>query len=332
MSGRGLSPEWYAGVRGTFPYFGNTFEYNYVREKWAPTVSAFRGSESATSYLTWNILDDLAYFSNLQEAKVGFERAKYEYIKEKQDVLVEVKDTYFAYRKSLLNMGASEAQVTHQRMFVRLMEERLKLGEIEFYQLMDEFAKLVEQEYGLIQSHADYYISLVNLNKAVGVSDYFVSEYEGEEYAEWEKELGEKRDAGEKVRREDEVRDLLRKARAYLSAGKYDMARKYADKALAADPDSVDAKNFQQEIIETENTKEKARREAEEKSMTAQMAKKKAREEARLAREKAKAEAKAKREAEREAKRKAKEQGKKQKGINLLSWLGLGGAKRKAQQ
>jgi len=193
-SGRGLEPQWFAGVKGSIPLWGNTFEYNYVREKWAPTVSAFRGTESATSYFTYNFLDNVEYFSSVQEAKVGHQRAEYEYNKAKQDLIVEVKEQYFQYRKAILQMDIAEAQVEHQQTYVDVLTENQRYGVVEISKVIEEIAKLAEHEYGIISSVAEYYISISGLNKAIGVPDYFRPGYENTEFDEWEKAREDKAD------------------------------------------------------------------------------------------------------------------------------------------
>jgi len=186
---RGLSPEWYAGVQASVPIWGNTLEYSYVREKWAPVVSSYHGTESATSYLSVKFLDDMAYFTNLAESRAGFESAKYEYLKYKKDLIVEVKETYFKYRKALLQMDVAKAQVEHQKMFVGVLEERRLFGEMELSKIIEEYEKFSEHQYGLIQGHTSYFISLAELNKAIGVPDYFDPGHEDQEYGVWSEEI-----------------------------------------------------------------------------------------------------------------------------------------------
>ena len=198
--GRDFEPEWFAGVKGTFPAWGNTIEYNYVTEKWAPGYSDFQGylgfgSETHTSYFNIKVLDDLAYFSNLQESRAGFENAKYEYLKAKKDLTVEVKETYFKYRKSLLQIDVAKAKVEHQKSYVRVLEERLRFGEGETSKLIEEREKLAGDEYGIISGNATYFISLTELNKAIGVPGYFRTEFEDEEYNKWKDELEQKKEA-----------------------------------------------------------------------------------------------------------------------------------------
>jgi len=186
---RGLSPEWYAGVQASVPIWGNTLEYSYVREKWAPVVSSYHGTESVTNYLSIKFLDDMAYFTNLAESRAGFESAKYEYLKYKKDLIVEVKETYFKYRKALLQMDVAKAQVEHQKMFVGVLEERRLFGEMELSKIIEEYEKFSEHQYGLIQGHANYFISLAELNKAIGVPDYFDPGHEDQEYGVWDAEI-----------------------------------------------------------------------------------------------------------------------------------------------
>jgi len=184
-AGRKIEPQWYAGVKGSMPIFGNTFEYNYVKEKWAPTVSAFRGSQTATSYFTLKILDDLAYFSNLQEAKAGYDRANYEYIKAKQDLMVKVKEAYFKYRKSLIQRDVAAATLEHQKAYVAILQEHVRFGEAEITKMCEEQVKLAEEKFGMLQTDADYFISITELNKAIGLPEYFKPDYENTEYEEW---------------------------------------------------------------------------------------------------------------------------------------------------
>jgi len=142
-----------------------------------------------TNYLSIKFLDDMAYFTNLAESRAGFESAKYEYLKYKKDLIVEVKETYFKYRKALLQMDVAKAQVEHQKMFVGVLEERRLFGEMELSKIIEEYEKFSEHQYGLIQGHANYFISLAELNKAIGVPDYFDPGHEDQEYGVWDAEI-----------------------------------------------------------------------------------------------------------------------------------------------
>ncbi len=213
---RVLEPEWYAGIKGSVPLWGSTLEYNYVKESWAPTVSSFRGTETATSYLSFGLLDNLAYFTDLQEVRAGFENAKEEYLTAKENMRTEVKEAYFKYKKALLQIDVAEAQVEHQRMFVDVLEERRKFGEMEVSRVVEEYEKLTEHEYGLVQGDIAYFIALAGLNKAIGIPDHFKPQYENNEYEEWKKngKILDYEDRGDWETAENKVKGTTIKKRA----------------------------------------------------------------------------------------------------------------------
>ncbi|MDD3089611.1 MAG: TolC family protein, partial [Candidatus Omnitrophica bacterium] len=240
--------EWYAGLKGSWPLFGNTLEYNYVKEKWAPTVSAFRGSETATSYMTVNFLDDMDYFSGIDEARVGYERAKYELLKARNDILMEVKEIYFKYRRTGLQIDLSKAKLEKQLIMVEILNERRRLGDMEITDLVDRFQELVEYEYGVIQTEADYYISLASLNKTIGVPEYFKPEFELKDLNEWNSEVESQRLAFERGEIGKEVEKFLRPARAELGRGRFERARVYASQAFKVEKGNSEAQELLNEI------------------------------------------------------------------------------------
>ena len=265
MTQRTWEREWYAGVKTSMPFWGNTVEHNYVREFWAPTISSFRGSESATNYLTVKFLDDLAYFTNLQETRVGFERSKYEYMKARKDLLIKVKETYFKYRKAMLNREVSMSQVEHKKMLIDVLEERQKFGEMELSRIAQEYKELGENQYGVWQGEADYFISIAKLNEAIGVPDYFDPWQEDNKYKEWkEQQSGEgasddgggtgmqlsssKRD----VDYNGMIVDYLEEARTALDKNEFSKARNYTIKALELDGNNLEARDFLSSIDNAE--------------------------------------------------------------------------------
>ena len=256
-SERNAVPEWYAGLTATLPLWGSSMEYKYVREIWAPTVSSFRGSESATSYLEFRILDDLEYFEKLQQSRASFTNAKYEYMKAKQDVALQVKELYFKYRKSILQMNVSDVQAAHQKMFVAVLEERRKYGEMDIPRLVEEYEKLGEYEYAVIQADADYFISVSDLSKAVGVPNYFDPFKEEDRTSPRLVEdtgsassltLGDTKEERERSK----IHAYIEDAREALDRKKFAKARKSAKKALKIDSDNGEARELLASIDQAE--------------------------------------------------------------------------------
>ena len=268
MSSRTWEREWYAGIKTSMPFWGNTVEHNYVREFWAPTVSSFRGSESATNYFTVKMLDDVSYFSNLQESRVGFERSKHEYIKAKKDLLVKVKETYFQYRKALLNREVSMAQVKHKKMLVDVLQERQKFGEMELSRIAQEYREMGEYQYGVWQGDADYFISISELNEAIGVPDYFDPWQEDKDYTEWKQSQGDEialggeeeqiYSTGASINKETDKRDALiaehlAMAREELANNAFSQARHNTIEALELNGNNMEARSLLSDIDSAES-------------------------------------------------------------------------------
>ena len=255
---RPYKKNWYVGIKGSLPIWGNTLEYNYVKEQWTPTVSSFRGTESATSYVTLNILDDLVYFSNLEDARVGFATSKYEYAKAEQDLIVEVKERYFKYQKSLIQMEVAVSKIEHQEMYVAVTEERMNMGEMEMSRFLEEVEKLSTEKYSKTEADSNYYISLVELNKSVGIPDYFKPGYEEEEYVDLRKAIKDKeeKENSEEIymqktlteKENEKIRDYFVKSHAALEEDKYYDARQYAKKILKIEPENSEAIELLDEI------------------------------------------------------------------------------------
>ncbi|HNX90520.1 MAG TPA: TolC family protein [Candidatus Omnitrophota bacterium] len=249
-SGRQMEPEWYAGAKGSIPLWGNTVEYNYVKEQWAPTVSAFRGTQSATSYYTIRALDNLQYFSDLQEARVGYERANYEYEKGKHDLLMEIRETYFKYRKSVLQMDIAANEYEHQKMLVDIMEEKMKYGELAISNVIEEEVKLGEYEFAKVQADTDYYTSIAALNKSIGINDYFKPDFEDEEFVKWRGEM-QARHRDEKTAEEKAVIEKENKKKERKQQKKVD--KKASDDKKGSVPIAADSGSEKDKNITIEN-------------------------------------------------------------------------------
>jgi len=127
--------------------------------------------------------------------------------------MVEVKETYFKYRKSLLLVGVAQAKIEYQKTYVDVLEERRLYGEMEMSKVMEEYEKLSLEEYGLLTGENSYFLALTELNKVVGIPNYFKPRYENQEYEAWQKEVAAD-EASRKVQEEYLIKEqaLLKEA------------------------------------------------------------------------------------------------------------------------
>lgn len=170
---RKLGPEWYGGFKVSWPFFGNTASYSLAREHWQPVVGAFHGTDSLTHYIKFGLFDDLKYYTNYAEADAGFERAKQEYNRVKMEIALEVKESFFNYKKAILQMDVAKAKVKYQSKQVGFLEAKRSLDEVPASNVLEEMVRLSEEEFSLFQAVSNYYTAIKSLNKAVGITGFF---------------------------------------------------------------------------------------------------------------------------------------------------------------
>ena len=108
-----------------------------------------------------------------QEKETLINQAKSEYNKTKQEINIEVQETYFKYKRALLQMSVAESKVDYQSRQVDFTEAKRELKEAGASSVLEELVKLGEEQYSLLQAISDYFIAIKSLNKAIGIIGYF---------------------------------------------------------------------------------------------------------------------------------------------------------------
>ncbi len=168
-----LEQQWYAGIKCSVPMWGSTTEYSFVREQWVPQVSAVRGTETITNAVKFNFLDNLAQYSDKYSADIDVNRARQEFIKTKQDVTLEVKETCFNYEKALMQLETAKNKVKYQENDLELTKFRRQMDEAQDSNVIESMIRLGQERFGYIQALTDCHIAMAGICKAVGIPDYF---------------------------------------------------------------------------------------------------------------------------------------------------------------
>lgn len=173
---RKMEQEWYLGFKASVPFWGSTAEYSYTREQWQPVVSAYQGTEVLTNAVRVGIWDNFRYYSGKQEAVISHGRAVQEFLKIKQDIEMEVEESCFSYEKALLQLETATRKVRYQERDLELTKFKRGLDEIPDSGVIDSMIKFAQERFGFVQALTDCHISIANINKAIGVADYYKDE------------------------------------------------------------------------------------------------------------------------------------------------------------
>jgi outer membrane protein TolC len=170
---RKLEQQWYAGIKASVPLWGSTLEYSHTREQWVPVVSAYQGTQAATNSVKFKVLDKLDYYSDVQLADIDLSRSRQEYIKVKNEITLEVRESCFSYQKALVQLGTSADKLKYQRTDVEVARAKRGLDEAADSNVADSLLKLAQEEFSYVQAVAECHMTLAAINKAVGIEDRF---------------------------------------------------------------------------------------------------------------------------------------------------------------
>jgi outer membrane protein TolC len=173
-----LEQQWYAGVKTSLPFWGNTAEYSWTREQWTPAVSAYQGTEADTSSWKFKVLDKLDTYSEKQLSEIDYDKARQELIKIKQDVTLEIKEGCFNYEKALVQFETAANKMKFQERDLEFVKLRRSMGEADDSNVIESMIKLAQEKFGYLQALADCHISLATINKSIGQEDFFKDEIE----------------------------------------------------------------------------------------------------------------------------------------------------------
>ena len=170
---RNLGPEYYVGTKVSLPLWGSTVNYAFSKETWQPVVSTVHGTEATTHSVTASLLDGLGDVTRAKETELEFMRSEEELNKAKQDTILEVKEKFFDYRKAIVLMEVAKSKVEFQKKQVEVLNIRHSLGDTLASEVVEEMIRLAEEKYSYVQAICDYFTAIAELNKAIGINNYF---------------------------------------------------------------------------------------------------------------------------------------------------------------
>ena len=177
---RRLEQQWYAGFKASMPVWGNTVEYSMTREQWQPVVAAYQGTEALTQSVKVGILDNIKYYSDRQAADVDLDRARQEFIKAKQDITLELKETIFAYEKALILLETAGKKLAYQERDAEIRQFKATIGESGTADqsgpgsdVIESLIRVAQEKFSYTSALAECHTSLAGINKAIGIEDYY---------------------------------------------------------------------------------------------------------------------------------------------------------------
>ncbi len=169
------NPEFRLGMEMTWPFLGNTLKYTYDHDQRAPSVTQFQGgtgSRTRSNAFSVKLLDDLGQFSSMMEAKVNNLEQIVELEKTERDVIREVKEAYFNFKKALIQVQSAYTRIGYRSRLAKLAKHRLDQNEIQISEYMQAEMDYTQERSLIYKALSDFFLSKSKLNRAIGIRDY----------------------------------------------------------------------------------------------------------------------------------------------------------------
>jgi outer membrane protein TolC len=167
-----LQEEYFVGVKVTKPFGPHTLEDNFLTQDKVPSVGQTTSTEFTSNTLKWYFWNSTAKI-NIKEADIKYLKAIDEYIKKRNSIIFEVKKNYYEYLKAKQQLNNNRQKIKVSEEELKISVARLGLNEILDSELLESKDRLsrTKAEYG--QALTGYYTAVANLNKSIGLTDYF---------------------------------------------------------------------------------------------------------------------------------------------------------------
>jgi len=172
---RNLDDNWNVGVKVSKPFWFATPSYSFTKDKTSMKVGDTDRVGSTVNSGEIAILDksSLSIGSEIEEAKVNKQKAENELIETRRQLALEIKEAYYNYQESILQVKNALEKVRFHAEAVKVARAQASLNEALQSQLLESIIQLADEKSVYIKALSDYSLALVKINKVIGIKDYF---------------------------------------------------------------------------------------------------------------------------------------------------------------
>jgi outer membrane protein TolC len=171
----GLRSNFRLALEVKWNFGGNTVQYNLENRDIAPSISSYaqqEGSRTANNSMKVAMLDGLKAFVDVKDAEVARLDRVVELEKKEKEVVHDVKQAYFDYQKSKIQVKSCIQRVDYRKHVAQLSKHKLENNEVQNSEYMDAEIALLREVNTLHKALADFFIARTKLNYATG-TQYF---------------------------------------------------------------------------------------------------------------------------------------------------------------
>ncbi|MDR2436570.1 MAG: TolC family protein [Endomicrobium sp.] len=160
-----LSTSWNVAGRLSWGLWGNSLEATLSKERTDPTtiVDASKRVDTVTQDIKFSLLDDLGYFVDAKESKVGFNQTSADYVEVLKTKRLDSEKAYNDYLNSLNNTRTFRKEITYRKKKLDLLKKQNSLYAVSTVNLMEETLKYAEAISGYAKATYQNYSSVTEM-------------------------------------------------------------------------------------------------------------------------------------------------------------------------
>jgi len=168
-----VGSDWYLGFKASKPWMGNTGSYNFTQNKTSPKLGQNTRTGGTSHSFEFGILNNLTGKSEKQTALINKLKAESDLIDIEKTINLEVREAYNNYDKAVMQINNALDKIEFRKEELKVLQAQSEINEALLSQVLEAMVKLNDEKALYHQAIASYKTAVANLNKAVGLIDYF---------------------------------------------------------------------------------------------------------------------------------------------------------------
>jgi len=168
-----MGSDWFVGVKASKPLLGNVGSYNFTQNKTSPKLGQSTVTSGSSQSLELGILSNLTGYSEKQSALISKLKSENELIETEKTINTEVREAHNNYEKAVMQIQNTKEKIRFKEEELNVLRSQADINEAMLSQVLDAMVKLNDEKALYHQAIASYKSALANLNKTIGLMNYF---------------------------------------------------------------------------------------------------------------------------------------------------------------
>jgi len=170
-----LKKDYTVGFKVKKGFRGNNLDYSLSKNKTAPKLGQNERTNSTSHEITWGVLDGLGGRNDIQKARIEFLKALDDKMNLDATVRVEVRESYYNYKKALIQLENISNKIKIKLKELRVTRLQSAYHEVPQSKLLESYIRLSEEFTQYNDTLNNYKNAINSLNKAVGIAQHYQS-------------------------------------------------------------------------------------------------------------------------------------------------------------